>query len=51
MERIFRNEFIEKTESGQKSFNNTEIDYADLGGRVFQDIKIKDSWILFTSSV
>ncbi len=49
MEKMYSSEFIERIAAGQKNFDGIEINYADLSGRTFHDLHIKNSRIMFSS--
>ena len=46
--RLLSGEFLEKLSSGQNEFDGIEMHYADLSGRNFRGLKIRNSKFLFT---
>ncbi|MCX6815721.1 MAG: pentapeptide repeat-containing protein [Candidatus Aenigmarchaeota archaeon] len=46
---MFSSEFTERFFNGQKEFDKIEFNYADLSGRAFDGLKLKNSKITFTS--
>lgn len=49
MKKTFSVEFLEKLDAGQKEFSNLQIEYADLSGKVFEGMRIRDAKIIFSS--
>lgn len=47
MKTILTGEFLERYESGERNFNEIELQYADLNGRNFRDLTFRNSKMLF----
>ncbi|MFH0948945.1 MAG: pentapeptide repeat-containing protein [Candidatus Aenigmatarchaeota archaeon] len=49
MTTMFSSEFIEKFKNGQKEFDGIELHYADISGRNFERLKLKNSRLFLTN--